>query len=106
MVFSSAAAVSPGCTLATSVAPKVAATFSSVASVASDNKSCLKMCQKDNQSKSCVSNNTGNRSDGKGSIVGDSNSVSTGISFSPTSVLQGNFDVVGCNNLCIFHYML
>lgn len=88
MVFSSAAAVSPGCTLATSVAPKVAATFSSVASVASDNKSCLKMCQKDNQSKSCVSNNTGNRSDGKGSIVGDSNSVSTGISFSPTSVLQ------------------
>ena len=97
MVFPSASAAAfPGSGLATAGAPKAA-----------DNKSCLKMCQKDNQSKSRVSNSTGNRSDGKGSIVvGDSNSISTGISFSPTSVLQGNFDVVGCNSLCFFHYIL
>jgi len=90
-VFPSASAVSPGCALATAGPPKVAATFGTVASVAPDDKSCLKMFQKDNQSKRCVSNNTGNRSDGKGSIVGDSNGISTRISFSPTSVLQGNF---------------
>ncbi|QCE02901.1 Growth-regulating factor [Vigna unguiculata] len=79
MVFPSASAAAfPGSGLATAGAPKAA-----------DNKSCLKMCQKDNQSKSRVSNSTGNRSDGKGSIVvGDFNSISTGISFSPTSVLQ------------------
>ncbi|XP_047148005.1 growth-regulating factor 9-like [Vigna umbellata] len=88
MVFSSTFAASPGSGLASASAPKAAVTLGSVASVASDDKSCLKMCKKDNQSKSCVSNNTGNRSDGKGSIVGDSNNISTGISFSPTSVLQ------------------
>ncbi|CAJ1949876.1 unnamed protein product [Sphenostylis stenocarpa] len=83
--FSSTSAVSPGSTPATAVNPKVAATISSVNS---GNKSCLKICQKDNQSKSCIGNNRGNRSDGKGSIVGDSNGISTGIGFSPTSVLQ------------------
>lgn len=105
MVFSSTFAASPGSGLASASAPKAAATLGNVASVAPDDKSYLKMCKKDNQSKSCVSNK-GNRSDGKGSIVGDSNNISTGISFSPTSVLQGNFDVVGCNNLCFSLYFV
>ncbi|KAG5089184.1 hypothetical protein AAZX31_01G132600 [Glycine max] len=90
--FSSASAVSPGSTLATPVAPKMA-TFSSVTSIASDRGSCLNICQKDNKSKSCISNNISVKSGGKGRIVGDTNGISTGIGFSPTSVLQ----VSGCN---------
>ena len=109
MSFSSASTVSPGTTLATPVAPKIAAFSSATSVVASDSKSCLKICQKDNQSKSCISNNISVKSGGKGSIVGDTNTngISTGISFSPTSVLQGNFDgVATCNNVCIFQYIL
>ncbi|XP_020203332.1 growth-regulating factor 9 isoform X2 [Cajanus cajan] len=88
--ISSASMACSGSTLATAVAPKVVATFSTVAvaAVASDNKSCLKICQKDDQSKSCISNNISVRSGGKGSIVGDTNGISTGIGFSPRSVLQ------------------
>ncbi|TKY63766.1 Growth-regulating factor 9 [Spatholobus suberectus] len=94
MAFPSASTVSRGSSLVTAVAPKVS-TFSSMASVASDNKSCLKMCQKDYQSRSCISNNISIRNGGKGSIVGDTitNGISTGIGFSPRSVLQ----VSGCN---------
>nr|ACU14698.1 unknown [Glycine max] len=55
MSFSSASTVSPGTTLATPVAPKIAAFSSATSVVASDSKSCLKICQKDNQSKSCIS---------------------------------------------------
>ncbi|KAG4403570.1 hypothetical protein GLYMA_01G144900v4 [Glycine max] len=84
--------MSPGSTLATPVAPKMA-TFSSVTSIASDRGSCLNICQKDNKSKSCISNNISVKSGGKGRIVGDTNGISTGIGFSPTSVLQ----VSGCN---------
>ncbi|KAG5042047.1 hypothetical protein JHK87_005962 [Glycine soja] len=97
MSFSSVSTVSPGTTLATPVAPKIAAFSSATSVVASDSKSCLKICQKDNQSKSCISNNIGVKSGGKGSIVGDTNTngISTGIGFSPTSVLQ--VSVSGCN---------
>lgn len=86
--ISSASAASPGSTLATAISPKMAATFSNTASIGPDEKSCLKMFQKDYQPKSCSTNNIGVRSGGRGSIVGDMNGISTGIGFSPRSVLQ------------------
>ncbi|XP_061347831.1 growth-regulating factor 9-like isoform X2 [Gastrolobium bilobum] len=69
-------------------------TVASMAYVASDNRSCLDICKKDNQTKSCISNNISIRSGGKGSIIYDSNGISTGFGFSPKSVLQ----VSGCNH--------
>ncbi|XP_027336580.1 growth-regulating factor 9-like isoform X2 [Abrus precatorius] len=91
--FSSASMASPGSILATKVAPKVAP-FSSVANATSDYKSCLNVCKKDNQTKSSIGSNIGIKRGGKGSIVGESNGMSTGIGFSPRSVLQ----VSGCNS--------
>ncbi|KAK7390095.1 hypothetical protein VNO78_25394 [Psophocarpus tetragonolobus] len=94
--FSSASMMCPGSTVATAIAPKMA-TFSSTASVASDDQKCIKMCKKDKQSMNCMSNNISNRSGGKGSIIGDPKGMSTGIDFSPRSVLQ----VSGCNASCL-----
>ncbi|CAL0306132.1 unnamed protein product [Lupinus luteus] len=73
---------------ATAIAPMVA-TFSNSTSVALDSRRGLLICKKDNQTKSCVSDNIGAKNGGKGSIV------SAGIGFSPRSVLQV---VSGCNN--------
>lgn len=67
-----------GSAMATAVVPKVT-TFSSMASVALDNRRSLNVCK-----------NMIIKSGGKGSIVCDSNGISTGIGFSPRSVLQGN----------------
>ncbi|KAL2337435.1 hypothetical protein Fmac_011881 [Flemingia macrophylla] len=91
--ISSASMACPGSPLATAVAPKVVASFGSMATVTSNNNSCLKICQKDNQSKSSISNHISVRNGGKGSIVGDTNGISIGIGFSPRSVLQ----VSACN---------
>ncbi|KAE9603238.1 putative transcription factor interactor and regulator C3H-WRC/GRF family [Lupinus albus] len=68
---------------ATAIAPLVT-TFSNSTSVASDSRRGLLLCKKDNQTKSCVSDNVGVKSGAKGSII------SAGIGFSPRSVLQGN----------------
>ncbi|OIW18990.1 hypothetical protein TanjilG_31048 [Lupinus angustifolius] len=76
---------------ATAIAPMVS-TFSNSTSVASDSRRGLLICKKDNQTKSCVSDNVGVKSGGKGSIV------SAGIGFSPRSVLQDNIVVSGSNN--------
>ncbi|XP_019443751.1 PREDICTED: growth-regulating factor 9-like isoform X2 [Lupinus angustifolius] len=79
---------------ATAKAPKVTA-FRNTTIVASGNRSTENIYKKDNQSKSCIGFNVGVKSGGKGSINCDDNSISTGIGFSPRSVLQ----VSGCNNL-------
>ena len=97
--FSPAPVVSPGSTFDTAVAPK-ATKFSSMTLVASDNRSRLNMCKKDNQTKSCISNNISVRSGGKGSTTCDSNCNSTGIGFSPRSVLQGNIGEFATTSVC------
>lgn len=80
---------SPATTLSAAIAPKVT-TFTNMTSVASDNRSSLNICKKDNRNKSRISNNVSVKSGGKGGIFCDGNSISTGIGFSPRSVLQGN----------------
>ncbi|XP_057455317.1 growth-regulating factor 9-like isoform X2 [Lotus japonicus] len=80
--------------LSPAVAPKLT-TFSSMASVTPHNRSHLNVHnKKDEQNSSCISNKISIYSSGKGSIVCDSNGISTGIGFSPRSVLQ----VSGCNH--------
>ncbi|CAL0329604.1 unnamed protein product [Lupinus luteus] len=78
---------------ATAKAPK-ATSFSNTTLVASGNGSSQNICKKDNQSQSCIGYNVGVKSGAKASINCDDNSISTGIGFSPRSVLQ----VSGCNN--------
>ncbi|KAK7289720.1 hypothetical protein RIF29_03585 [Crotalaria pallida] len=70
-------------------APKVT-TFSNITSVPLDNRSGLNICKKENQAKCCMSYNVGVKSGAKGSIIYDGNSLSSGIGFSPRSVLLGN----------------
>ncbi|XLR11960.1 hypothetical protein S83_039898 [Arachis hypogaea] len=73
--------------------PKVT-NFGNRTSVASNNRSSRDLCKKDNQIKNCVGYSISVMSSGKGSVTNDSNCISTGIGFSPRSVLQ----VSGCNS--------
>ncbi|XP_004510935.1 growth-regulating factor 9 [Cicer arietinum] len=92
------AVVNPCSTLASAVKPKVT-TFGSTESVTSDNTSRDYVCKQDEQTKGCIGNDTSIKSRRKGSISCEGNGVSTGIGFSPKSVLQ----VSGCNASYLNH---
>jgi hypothetical protein len=65
-------------------------TLGSTTSVSSDSRVRLNVCKQDEQIKRCIDDNMSIKSGGKGSISCESIGISTGIDFSPKSVLQGN----------------
>ncbi|AET02157.1 growth-regulating factor 4 [Medicago truncatula] len=69
-------------------------TSGSTTSVSLDNRVCPNVCKQDEQIKRCITDNVGIKSGRKGSISCESIGISTGIGFSPKSVLP----VSGCND--------
>jgi len=65
-------------------------TLGSTTSVSSDNRVRLNVCKQDEQIKRCIDDNMSIKGGRKGSISCESIGISTGIGFSPKSVLQGN----------------
>jgi len=76
------------------------ATLGSTTSVSPDDRVRLNICKQDEQIKRCITDNVSIKSGRKGSISCESIGISSGIGFSPKSVLQGN---TCCNKFgCFF----
>ncbi|MCH84752.1 growth-regulating factor 9-like, partial [Trifolium medium] len=78
----------PCSVLASAVAPKMTTFSSMMASLTSDDRSRVNVCKQDEQIKMSINNNMSIKSGTKGNNSCEINSISTGIGFSPKSVLQ------------------